>query len=163
MTLNPKLGGSCSGRTTTTLATLKGATGETRKLYVLLDNGSSNSILSDKYLFYVISVNKSKSHQATSGGPYKTSEQSTTTFNFAGFSSPKAISWQIDPDKGRLERLGYDMITGRDLLQALKIIIFFEYQVIKWEDTNILLNEFKLSNERKKELDAIFGQPLNPK
>ena len=62
MTLNPKLGGSCSGRTTTTLATLKGATGETRKLYVLLDNGSSNSILSDKYLFYVISVNKSKSH-----------------------------------------------------------------------------------------------------
>ena len=26
------------------------------------------------------------------------------------------ISWQMDVNKGRLEKLGYDMIIGKDLL-----------------------------------------------
>ena len=29
------------------------------------------------------------------------------------------------------------MIIGRDQLQALKVIIDFEYQVIKWDDVSI--------------------------
>ena len=36
---------------------------------------------------------------------------------------------RIDIDIGKLEELGYDMIIGRDLLQALKMTIYFEYQV----------------------------------
>ena len=39
-------------------------------------------------------------------------------------------------DNGKLEELSYDMIIGRDLLQALKVIIDFEYQVIRWDDVN---------------------------
>ncbi len=36
---------------------------------------------------------------------------------------------RIDIDIGKLGELGYDMIIGRDLLQALKMTIYFEYQV----------------------------------
>ena len=34
-------------------------------------------------------------------------------------------------DSGKLEDLGYGIIIGRDLLQALKVIIDFDYQVIR--------------------------------
>ena len=43
-------------------------------------------------------------------------------------------------DSGKLEELGYDMIIGRDLLQALKVVIDFEYQVIKCDDVGIPMN-----------------------
>ena len=45
--------GHSSGITTTTIAAVKDSTGNTRKLYVLLDSGCSSSILSDNYLNYV--------------------------------------------------------------------------------------------------------------
>ena len=40
-------------------------------------------------------------------------------------------------NKRKLDDVVYDMINGRDLLQYLKIIIDFEYQVIKWENTSV--------------------------
>ena len=43
------------------------------------------------------------------------------------------------------------MIIGRDLLQALKVIIDFEDQVIRWDDTNIPMNRTKLTKKKRKE------------
>ena len=39
--------------TTTTLATIRTGTGQVKKLYVLLDTGSSNTILSNNYLEHI--------------------------------------------------------------------------------------------------------------
>ena len=59
----------------------------------------------------------------------------------------KDITWQVDNDSGKLEKLSYDTIIGRDLLQALKAVINFKYQVIKWNDVNVPLNRTKLSKK----------------
>ena len=48
-------------------------------------------------------------------------------------------------DSARLEELSHDMIIGRDLLQALKVVINFEYKVSKWDDVSIPMNRTKLS------------------
>ena len=42
--------GHSSGITTTTVATVKDSTGNTRELYILLDTGCSSTMLSDNYL-----------------------------------------------------------------------------------------------------------------
>ena len=161
--MTPNHGGGHNGCTTTTVASLKDRTGEPTQLYVLLDTGCSNSLLSDKFLPYIKSLKKTKSHYATAGGPYKTSRMGTVTFKLPEFSPSKDISWQMDIDKGKLEELGYDMIIGRDLLQALKMTIDFEYQVIKWEGTSVPMNKTKLAKSRKKELHAIFQLATEPK
>ena len=85
----------------------------------------------------------------------------TITFKLPEFSSSKDISWQMDIDKGKLEELGYDMIIGRDLLQALKMTIDFEYQVIKWEGTSVPMNKTKLAKSRKKNYMPFFNLPLS--
>ena len=155
--------GHSSGITTTTVATVQDSTGNPSQLYVLLDTGCSSSILSDKYLKTVKNIKKSKSHYSTAGGPYKTSKTATLTFKLPEFSTSKDITWQVDMDSGKLEELGYDMIIGRDLLQALKVVIDFEYQVIKWDDVSIPMNRTKLSKNVKKELNAIFQLATEPK
>ena len=43
------------------------------------------------------------------------------------------------------------MIVGSDLLQALKVVIDFEYQVIKWDDARIPMNRTKLNENDQKE------------
>ena len=73
----------------------------------------------------------------TVGSPYKTGRIITLTFNVPEFSTSKDIAWQVDMDSGKLEKLSYGMIIDRDPLHALKVIIDFEYQVIKWDDVSI--------------------------
>ena len=38
------------------------------------------------------------------------------------------------------------MIIGRDLQQAIKVAIDFEYQVIKWDDVSIPMNSISYEN-----------------
>ena len=58
-------------------------------------------------------------------------------------------SFNKSMDSGKLEELGYDMIIVRDLLQALKVIIDFEYQVIRWDDVSIPMNRTKLTKNKR--------------
>ena len=81
----------------------------------------------------------------------------TMTFKLPKFSMSKEIIWQVDMDSGRLEGLSYDMIIGRYLLQVLKVIIDFEYQVIKWEGTSVPMNKTKLPKHRKKRIACYFS------
>ena len=54
-------------------------------------------------------------------------------------------------DSEKLKKLGYDMIIGRDLLQAVNIIIDFECEVNEWEGVSIPMNRTKLSENKMKE------------
>ena len=75
----------------------------------------------------------------------------------------KEITWEVDMDSGKLKEIGYDMIIGRDLLQAHKVVIDFEYQVIRWEDVSIPMNRTKLAKNKKEELHTIFQLAIEPK
>ena len=55
------------------------------------------------------------------------------------------------------------LLIGRDLLQALKVVIDFEYQVIRWEDVSIPMNRTKLAKSKREELNAIFQLATEPK
>ena len=142
--------------TTTTIATIKTSIGTSRQLYVLLDTGSSNTILSNNYLEHVKSIKKNKSEYVTAGGLFTTGKQGTLVFKLPEFSNSKDITWSMDIDNGKLEELGYDMIIGRDLLFSLEMIIDFKYSVIRWGENDIPMNRTKLAYHDRKELNEIF-------
>ena len=153
MTIASNLGGGHGGVTTTTMASLKG---HEDHLYVLLDTGCSNTLVSSKYFNYLKSVKKIKTNYATAGGPYKVHKKGTIIFKLPEFSTSKEITWDCDVDGGSLTELGYDMIIGRDLLKALKMIIDSKHDVIKWEDSQIPTNKTKLAGNNRKQLNAIL-------
>ena len=80
-------------------------------------------------------------------------------FKLLEFSTPKDITWQVDMDSWKLEKLSYGMIIGRDLRTALNVVIDFEYQVIRWDDVSIPMNKTKLCNNKnkRKKIHAFFN------
>ena len=55
------------------------------------------------------------------------------------------------------------LLVGTYVLQALKVIIDFEYQVIRWDDVSIPMNRTILTKNKRKELHAIFQLATEPK
>ena len=147
--------------TTTTLGTIKGNQETTENIYILLDTGCSNTIISKNYLNLCKSVKKSKSRYSTAVGEYKTSIHGTVKFKLPEFSNSKEITW--DMDIGDLGVLEYDMIIGRDLLKSLGMIIDFKHGVLRWDDVTIPMNRTKNKNKNKKEFNEIFQLATEPR
>ena len=87
------------------MATTKTSTDKSRKMQILLDAGSSNTILSEKYLGKVTSIKKSKSEHAIVGCLHIISKQGNLTFKLPEFSNVKDMTWSIDMDNGNLRNL----------------------------------------------------------
>ena len=108
MTIASDLGGGHGGVTTTTMASLRGLEDY---LYVLLDEGCSNTLISSKHFNYLKSVKKIKTNYATAGGPYKVNKKGIITLKLPEFSTSKEITWDCDVDSGSLTELGYDILA----------------------------------------------------
>ncbi len=145
--------------TTTTLGTVKGSQETTENIYILLDTGCSNTIISKNYFNLCKSIKKSKSRYSTAVGVYKTSKHGTIKFKLPEFSNSKEITWNMDI--GDLGVLEYDMIIGRDLLTSLGLIIDFKHEVLRWDDVTIPMNRTKIIN--KKEFNEIFQLATEPR
>ena len=145
--------------TTTTLGTVKGSQETTENIYILLDTGCSNTIISKNYLNLCKSIKKSKSRYSTAVGVYKTSKHGTIKFKLPEFSNSKEITWNMDI--GDLGVLEYDMIIGRDLMKSLGLIIDFKHEVLRWDDVTIPMNRTKIIN--KKEFNEIFQLATEPR
>ena len=145
--------------TTTTLGTVKGNQETTENIYILLDTGCSNTIISKNYLNLCKSIKKSKSRYSTAVGVYKTSKHGTIKFKLPEFSNSKEITWNMDI--GDLGVLEYDMIIGRDLMKSLGLIIDFKHEVLRWDDVTIPMNRTKINN--KKEFNEIFQLATEPR
>ena len=145
--------------TTTTLGTVKGSQETTENIYILLDTGCSNTIISKNYLNLCKSIKKSKSRYSTAVGVYKTSKHGTIKFKLPEFSNSKESTWNIDI--GDLGVLEYDMIIGRDLMKSLGLIIDFNHEVLCWDDVTIPMNRTKINN--RKEFNENFQLATEPR
>ena len=144
--------------TTTTVAVVNSNKHKNKKLYVLLDTGSRSSFLSSRFKNKCSGIKKCRKSYNSAGGTFSTNSKGALEFKLPEFSTSKKIMWQdFIIDNGELDKLGYDMIVGRDLMLALGMIIDFKYQVTRWDNIGIPMNR-KITN--KKELNAFFEKSM---
>ena len=84
-------------------------------LRVLLDSGSSHSIIQKKYCTSVL--NKHKRKYSTGGGILETKYDSEVKFTLPEFSDKNIITGQFSVVS--TNNISYDMIIGRDLMSKL--------------------------------------------
>ena len=124
-------------------------------LRVLIDCGSSNSLIHKKY---ANALRKSKSIFDTGNGQMSTNFETKMSFTLPEFSDKKIITWNFDV--GEDKNLGdYDMIIGRDIQWALKMIIDFKIAHLRWDDIAIPMRDYqkiKKYNFIRKELRMII-------
>ena len=90
---------------------------------VLLDSGVSHSLCSFDVSIRSKNFKTDKQSFTTGGGLLKTKNEAIVIFNLAELSESKQIKWRFHVCKE--SSLGYDMITGRDLMKELGIILDF--------------------------------------
>ena len=133
---------------------IRDSTGELVPIRVLLDTGTTSTILLKKFVSpkmrkYRVNAKKSMTWN-TLGGSFKTRHVSDVRFRLPEFSSHRTIDWRVhvdehtDPDLAR-----YDMIIGTDLLKELKMELSFKDNTMTWEEATISMKDYGTLSSRE--------------
>ena len=113
-----------------------------KKNRILLDSGSSGSIILEKFVRKLCMNNDTTTSWSTKGGNFQTSKKCKTTFILNNFFENKSIEWNlhVDSTPGLHQ---YDMILGRDVrvLSELGITLDFQGQTMTWDDSTIRMKD----------------------
>ena len=110
------------------------------KIRILLDSGSSGSIILEKYVRKLRMKNDHKTVWDTKGGTFRTSKKCKTTFILNEFFQNKAIEWNLHVDSTPGPHR-YDMILGRDVMSELGITLDFKDQTMTWDDSTVNMKD----------------------
>ena len=105
-----------------------------KKIRILLDSGSSGSIILEKFVHKLCIQNDTTSSWIMKGGNFQTSKKCKTTFILKEFFENKSI----DSTPGLHH---YDMILGHDIMSELRITLDFKDQTMTWDDSTISIED----------------------
>jgi len=131
-------------------------------LRVLIDTGSSHSLINKKYS----SKNNQKENKkkySTGSGTLTTRYESTEELILPEFSDKKIITWHFSAFENN--DIGYDIVIGRDLMLELGMEISFVKKNVAWEGIEIPMRDFnrlKRWNISKLEMKAIIQESSEP-
>jgi Aspartyl protease len=112
-------------------------------LRALADTGASSSIFLEAYTSrHLIKYDdENKTTWSTMGGQFTTDKSELVTFSLPEFNLRKQISWVFHVNDRSESSSTYDMITGRDLLGELGIILNFNDKTVTWDTDTIPMKD----------------------
>ena len=102
-----------------------------RPVKILLDSGSSGSIISSKHVKHLNCTPTGDQQWTTKAGSFNTSRKAMVSFILSELQPEKTITWEFHVDEGRTTH--YDLLIGRDLLNEVGIDLLFSSKCISWE------------------------------
>ena len=111
-----------------------------KKIRILLDSGSSGSIILEKFVRKLCMKNDATTSWITKGGNFQTSKKCKTTFILKEFFENKSIEWDLHVDSTPGPHQ-YDMILGHNVLSKLGITLNFKDQTMTWDDLTISMKD----------------------
>ena len=116
---------------------------QTRALRVLVDTGASASVIIGEHCTKLKMKSSPTTTWNTKAGTFTTTRKARLRFVLPEFNPTKEISWACHVDDNATARTSqYDLILGRDLLEALGLIINFHDQTMMWEEATIPMKDY---------------------
>ena len=110
---------------------------QTRVLRVLVDTGASATVVLGEHCAKLKTKSTSTTKWTTKAGTFTTNHKVKLKFLLPEFNQTKEISWTCHMDNATpANTTRYNMIIGRDLLQALGFIIDFHDHTMTWDEAN---------------------------
>ena len=124
--------------------------GQPQAIRVLLDTGTSSTLILRRYVGRHISTFKTKPVSwSTMGGQFITRRKALVNFKLPEFSNSKEINWVMHVDEVTdPARAQYDMVIGTDLLEALNVDISFARKDITWDEVSIPMKNRGILSDR---------------
>ena len=113
-----------------------------KKIRILLDSGSSGSIILEKFVRKLRMQKDTTTNWITKGGNFQTSKKCKTTFILKEFFENKSIEWNLHVDSTPGPH-HYDMILGHNVMSDLGIMLDFTDQTMTWDDSTINMKDPK--------------------
>ena len=111
-----------------------------KKIRILLDSGSSGSIILEKFVRKLCMQNDTTTSWIMKGGNFQTSKKCKTTFILKELFENKSLEWNLHVDSTPGPHW-YDMILGRNIMSKLGITLDFKDQTITWDDSTINMKD----------------------
>ena len=111
-----------------------------KKIRILLDSGSSGSIILEKFVRKLRMKNDATTSWIMKGGNFQTSKKCKTTSILKEFFENKSIEWNLHEDSTPSLHQ-YDMILGHNVLSELRIMLNFKDQTMTWDDSTISMKD----------------------
>jgi len=116
---------------------------QTRVLRVLVDTGASATVVLGEHCTKLKTKSTSTTKWTTKAGTFTTNRKVKLKFLLPEFNQTKEISWTCHMDDATpANTTRYDMIIGRDLLQALGFIIDFHDHTMTWDEATIPMKDY---------------------
>jgi hypothetical protein len=108
-----------------------------KSMKVLLDSGTSSTIIKRKYVKH-LSLHKTKQIKWTTiAGAMLTTEKCKIKFKLPEFFEKRYIQYNVHVTETDDPNMTYDMIIGRDILRELGISVDFELQQSTWDSVAV--------------------------
>ena len=111
-----------------------------KKVRILLDTGSSGSIILEKFVRNLCMKNDNTTNWITKGGNFQTSKKCKTTFILKEFYKNKSIEWNLHVDSTPSPHQ-YDMVLGHNIMSELGIMLNFKDQTMTRDDSTINMKD----------------------
>ena len=113
-----------------------------KKIRILLDGGSSGSIILEKFVHKLCMQNDTTTSWIMKGGNFQMSKKCKTTFILKEFFKNKFIEWNlhVDSTPGLHQN---DMTLGHDIMSEPGITLDFKDQTMSWDDSTINMKDPK--------------------
>ena len=134
---------------TEVIAQVRNESNDVIPLRVLLDSGTSSSIVLRKFV-RPIGIQQTKPVTwKTMGGNFVTRSKAIIKFKLPEFSETKTITWSMHvDDNSDPSHVQYDMIIGTDMMEAVGIDLRFSTMTIEWDNIIIPMKNRGLISDR---------------
>ena len=103
---------------------------------VLFDSGSSGTLINDRFTKRLKKIATEKSKWITKSGTFVTARKCQVELVLPELHRDKHINWMMYIDESDSLSNKYDIIVGRDLLQAVGIDLKFSTKEVQWENAS---------------------------
>jgi Reverse transcriptase (RNA-dependent DNA polymerase) len=128
------------------LHTVSSGNSQPQILKILLDTGTSSTIIISKYTRNLVMRNQAPTTWMTKGGLFTTKSKCLVQFSLPEFYETRVIVWNMHVDESDGPN-SYDMIIGRDLLEHLGFALDFGTMQIAWGTSTVPMRQYESVKE----------------
>jgi len=102
-----------------------------QKMNILFDSGCGATLVKEAFLRKLPQTSTSKTTWTTKAGAFTTSRKCKCKFTLPEFHEHREIEWNVYVDESKSSLGTYDMIIGRDLMEAIGMDLLFSENLMK--------------------------------
>ena len=120
-----------------------------QKVNILFDSGCGATLVRAELLKNLPQQRTSETTWTTKAGSFSTSRKCKCKFTLPEFHENRKVEWNVYVDESKSSLGTYDMIIGRDLMDAIGMDLLFSENLMKWDNATVPMRDTSWFNESR--------------